>query len=311
MADDRLRFKDFVLECDSGELLHDGRRVALQPQPAKVLERLARRSGQVVPREELYELLWDDGRYVDRDLGLNQCVRQVRKALGDDAQEPRFIETVPRRGYRFLAPVEMEAKRADVRVEEPPPEGPKRAGGWRWAVAAALVALVAWSVIDRSAASGELPERLAVLPIQNLSGEAGYDALGRKLAEALASRSAGALAGHVEVAARSASRDLDYEALSAGEMGREAGARWLLKACFLETDDTLQASVQLIDASSETLAWSHERALDPDEWSQWTDEVVRALARRLQVPSEAGWASPARRGTQAAELNPVPAAVRP
>ncbi|HEV2851736.1 MAG TPA: transcriptional regulator [Thermoanaerobaculia bacterium] len=103
----RLRFDGFELRPDSGELLQEGSPVKLQPQPLKVLEILARRSGEVVTREEIRRFVWGDS-FVDFDASLNFCVKEIRRALVDSATAPRFIETLPRRGYRFLRPVQEE-----------------------------------------------------------------------------------------------------------------------------------------------------------------------------------------------------------
>src|SRR3954449_9669794 len=100
-----LRFDEFELRLDSGELRRDGVPVALQPQPAKVLELLAGRSGELVGREEIRQLVWGES-FVDFDASLNFCIKQIRRALEDSATSPSYIETVPRRGYRFLRPVE-------------------------------------------------------------------------------------------------------------------------------------------------------------------------------------------------------------
>ncbi|HVR08495.1 MAG TPA: winged helix-turn-helix domain-containing protein, partial [Thermoanaerobaculia bacterium] len=100
------RFEDFELRLDSGELLHAGAAVKLQPRPAKVLEILAGQAGMVVTREEIRRTVWGEETYVDFDLALNFCILQVRRALGDSAARPRFVATIPRRGYRFLAAVE-------------------------------------------------------------------------------------------------------------------------------------------------------------------------------------------------------------
>jgi DNA-binding winged helix-turn-helix (wHTH) protein/TolB-like protein len=100
----RLRFGAFELDPAAGELRRDGDLIRLQPQPFKVLELLVRRSGEVVTRVEIRDHLWHDT-LVDFDQGLNFCVRQLREALGDSADAPRFIETLQRRGYRFLLPV--------------------------------------------------------------------------------------------------------------------------------------------------------------------------------------------------------------
>ena len=100
-----LRFGAFELDGDAAELLRHGERVALPPQPLKVLALLVNKGGAVVTRGEIREQVWGVGTHVEFDQGLNFCIRQIREALGDDAGAPRFIETLPRRGYRFLMPV--------------------------------------------------------------------------------------------------------------------------------------------------------------------------------------------------------------
>jgi eukaryotic-like serine/threonine-protein kinase len=103
-----LRFGGFDLDQRSGELRKDGEIVKLPPQPFKVLALLARRSSQVVARNEIRQQIWTGETFVDFDQGLNFCIRQIREALGDNADAPRYIETLPRRGYRFLMPIEVE-----------------------------------------------------------------------------------------------------------------------------------------------------------------------------------------------------------
>lgn len=101
----RLRFDPFELDLAGGELRKGGQPIRLQPQPLKVLMLLAGRAGELVSREEIQKDVWPDDTFVDFDQGLNYCIRHIRAALGDTAGAPRFIETVPRRGYRFLAAV--------------------------------------------------------------------------------------------------------------------------------------------------------------------------------------------------------------
>src|SRR5262245_46464683 len=110
-----LRFGAFELHSAAGELRHQGDLVKLAPQPLKVLELLARRSGGVVTRAEIREHVWCGDTFVDFEQGLNFCVRQIREALGDTADAPRFIETLPRRGYRFLLPVKADGGPAPAR----------------------------------------------------------------------------------------------------------------------------------------------------------------------------------------------------
>src|SRR5436309_3020737 len=108
-----LRFDVFELDTAAGELRRQGDRVKLPPQPFRVLELLVRRGGEVLTRADIRERIWSDS-FVDFEQGLNFCIRQIREALGDTADAPRFIETLPRRGYRFLLP-----------VDTPPHVGPK------------------------------------------------------------------------------------------------------------------------------------------------------------------------------------------
>lgn len=98
-------FGNFEFDPDSGELRHDGAIVQLEPQPAKVLRILVERSGEVVPRAELRRRLWEDEHHVEADQGLYYCIRELRRALGESARDPRYIETLRRRGYRFLQSV--------------------------------------------------------------------------------------------------------------------------------------------------------------------------------------------------------------
>ena len=101
-----LRFGIFELEVDTGELRKSGRSVRLRPQAAKILVLLASRPGQLVTREELREKIWGSDTFVDFEHGLKLCIREVRAALDDDADTPRYVETLPKRGYRFIAPIQ-------------------------------------------------------------------------------------------------------------------------------------------------------------------------------------------------------------
>ena len=188
----RYRFGEFELLPASAELFRGGERVTLQHQPAELLALLAREAGRAVSREEIRKEIWGAETFVDADQGINYCVRQIRQALDDDAAEPRFVETVPRVGYRFLAPVVVEeelggAVRAPAADAGGPPPGEAAAAPAKprrrhsralrtGAVAAGLVAaaaavafLVASRVADDREASamapeGEAPRRPLVVP---------------------------------------------------------------------------------------------------------------------------------------------------
>ncbi len=110
-----VRFDSFVLCPESGELYKKAKPIAIQPQPFKVLTLLTHSPGRVVARATIQKELWDDDTFVDFDLGINHCIKQIRNALGDDAKAPRYIETVPRRGYRFVAEVVFEPAMTSAR----------------------------------------------------------------------------------------------------------------------------------------------------------------------------------------------------
>ena len=102
------RFGMFELDATNLELRKAGVALKIHPQPLRVLLLLAGRPGQVVTREEIQRCLWGDNTFVDFERGINFCVNQIRATLGDDAEKPRYVETLPRRGYRFIAPVKTE-----------------------------------------------------------------------------------------------------------------------------------------------------------------------------------------------------------
>jgi DNA-binding winged helix-turn-helix (wHTH) protein len=114
---DIVEFHEFEFDAETGELWKAGAAVKLQPQPAKILALLAGRPGQLVTRDEIRDRIWGKDTFVEFDQSLNFCIRQLRTALGDTADTPRYIETLPRRGYRFIAPV---ARRGPAGVGEPP-----------------------------------------------------------------------------------------------------------------------------------------------------------------------------------------------
>jgi DNA-binding winged helix-turn-helix (wHTH) protein len=116
-----LCFGEFELDLAAGELRRNGRRLKLQPQPFKLLVLLAKRAGALVSRDEIRGELWPEGTFVDFDQSVNFTVKQIRDVLRDVADRPLYIETVPRRGYRFIAPVETEG--AEPRRQATPISG--------------------------------------------------------------------------------------------------------------------------------------------------------------------------------------------
>jgi DNA-binding winged helix-turn-helix (wHTH) protein len=178
------RFGLFELDADSGELRKQGLKIRLPDQPLQILLLLLERPGQVVTREALRQRLWPADTFVDFDAGLNSAIKKLRDALGDPAENSRFVETLPRRGYRFIESLQPptvlppeETSADDVAV---PTGGGRPRWIWTSAVlATALVAVTAWLAVSawrqrQSPALAAVPvviRSVVVLPFENLSGD--------------------------------------------------------------------------------------------------------------------------------------------
>ena len=182
---ERARFGLFAFDAAAGVLTREGVPVRLQPQPARVLAILVAHAGEVVTRDALRREVWDDGTFVDFERGLNFCIAQIRSALGDSADAPRFIETLPRRGYRFVAPVERVAPAGTLlRGDFAPRPGRRRFTALvGFALVTAALVAGAWR-----AASVDRRVRIAVVPFDNETGMEEFDRIARGVADATVAR---------------------------------------------------------------------------------------------------------------------------
>ena len=179
------RFGVFELNLDSGELRRDGRLVRLQTQPARLLVFLVEHGGDVVTRDALRQALWGDDTFVDFDKGLNFAIGQVRTALGDSAESPRFIRTIPKRGYQFIAPLDRPS------VPAASGSAPPRTERRKWiarsvamaAAAAIVLAVASWAIQAR--ASARRAHTIAVLLFDNETGEASMDGFTQSLTDSV------------------------------------------------------------------------------------------------------------------------------
>jgi DNA-binding winged helix-turn-helix (wHTH) protein/TolB-like protein len=194
-VNDRVTFGLFELDPATGTLTRDRRPVRLQPQPARVLAILVERAGEVVTREELRAQIWNDGTHVDFERGLNFCIAQIRNALGDSAESPRFIETVPKRGYRFIAPVRSDGPPStQIKPIAPPApivlEPRRRQKSWvPIAAVAVLGAIVGVYAVNMWRAAGvDRRIRIAVVPFDNETGLDDFDRIARGVADATVAR---------------------------------------------------------------------------------------------------------------------------
>ncbi len=266
MGQELLHFEGFVLDPEREELTRDGELLPLPPQPTKVLALLASNAGRTVSREEIHRHVWGEA-HVDANLGLNSCIRKIRAQLGDDPNHPRFIRTLPRRGYRFVAPIKSGEARTDS-SETPNSRG----GGKRWAALAiassvATLLLISWLTEGaRQSVDDSLPiprtRIVAVLPFESLSPELVQDSFAIGLTEELIAR-----LGHVDpqrfavlaptTALQLGDADAD-PARTAAELGAThvlAGSlrgdptrlRWTLR--LTELDSGLQVAAESLDAA--------------------------------------------------------------
>src|SRR5687768_3086297 len=248
-------FDGWVLLREPLELLRDGKRSTLQELPLQILELLSSRPGQLVTREELVTHLWPKG-VVDFDAGINTAMRKLRAALGDDAAAPRYIETVPRRGYRFLVTPQREPAPA---VASTPVAATARRR-WPWALATACVAVaIAWSVIAlRGSSDPAAPVaqnyRLAVLPFENLSPDPANAFFADGMHEEVLSSLANV--ANLEVISRTTMMQYRRSPRAVAEIARELRITHLLEGTVRREGTLVRMTLQLIDARDDRHLWS-------------------------------------------------------
>jgi TolB-like protein/DNA-binding winged helix-turn-helix (wHTH) protein len=273
-----VRFGLFELDRHAGELRKDGVRVRLQEQPLRVLDALLAAPGEAVSRETLRHRLWPDDTFVDFDNGLNRAINRLRAALGDEADNPRFIETLERRGYRFIAPVGA--------PEEPQPPLPRRRTRWPAAAAAAavlatLIALVP-ALRRRASAVDRAPIRsLAVLPLANLTGDPAQDYFSDGMTDALITNLASLPA--LRVISRQSVMRFKGSEKPLPEIARELGVEGVVEGSVVRSGGRVRITAQLIHASTDRHLWaqSYERPLEDVLALQ--GEVSRAIAEQVRL----------------------------
>jgi DNA-binding winged helix-turn-helix (wHTH) protein/TolB-like protein len=175
-----IRFAGFEVDPDAGILRRDGIRVKLQDLPFRLLAILLQRPGVVITRDELRQSLWGAATYVDAEAGLNTAIAKLREALGDDAESPRFIETLPKRGYRFVGTLDS----LDVGARPASPIADRRS--WRtWWLAIAALLVVVLAAATYYAPRAATPITIAVVRFHNETGDAARDRLAESLTDAV------------------------------------------------------------------------------------------------------------------------------
>jgi TolB-like protein len=242
-----VRFESYELDVRSRELRRGDERIRLQAQPFEILVTMLQRPGDVVTREELVERLWPNGTFVDFERSLNAAVKRLRAALGDSAESPQFVETLPRRGYRFIASFER--------------DGRGSAGGRR--------------------------ERLAVLPFTQASCESTPRDFSDGLTDEIILQLGRLEALGVDVIARSSSLAFGGGGCLAREVGAGLRAEYLLEGSVRRQGTRARIAAWLVETSGETQLWTDvfDRCLT-DALSIQTDVAVRiASAVALEMSS--------------------------
>ncbi len=285
-----LVFGAFELHIRSGELLKEGRHIRLQPQPFRVLSLLASRAGQLVTREEIRQTIWGNETFVDFEQGLNFCINQIRAALGDDPETPRYIETLPRRGYRFLAPVEELRPAASRQAESSSRFGKHLAAGGRlWVAAVALaVILLSSAYLARQRfwrashpASGKT--MLAVLPFENLTGDTEQEYFSDGLTEEMITQLGRMHPERLAVIARTSA--MQYKRTNKGtqQIGRELGVDYILEGSVRRAGDHVRISAQLIQVRDQTHLWAESYERDLRDILALQADVARAITQQIQL----------------------------
>jgi TolB-like protein/DNA-binding winged helix-turn-helix (wHTH) protein/Tfp pilus assembly protein PilF len=285
-----IRFGEFELAPKIGELRRGGQAVRLQPQPFKVLALLVERAGQLVTREEIQQQVWEGETYVDFEHGLNFCIRQIRSALGDNAQSPIYVETLPRRGYRFIASVERIDCREQSEARPPGGAAPRPANSRTLVRAAALVAAtaliafayLAWQRAAPKAVPDDQKVMLAVLPFENLSTDAEKDYFSDGLTEEMIAQLGRLHPQRLGVIARTSAMTYKGEKKDVQQIGRELGVNFVLEGSVRREDDRVRITAQLIQVSDQTHLWAETYERSRTDALTVQSEVARRIARALE-----------------------------
>jgi TolB-like protein/DNA-binding winged helix-turn-helix (wHTH) protein/Flp pilus assembly protein TadD len=297
-----LRFGVFELDLQAGQLRKHGLRVRLQEQPFQVLAMLLDHHGEVVTREELQKKLWPVDTFVDFDHGLNKAINKIREALGDSAASPRFVETVSRRGYRFLADVKVaEAPiRGSGLGNQPQPRGEARELGdpaskpailkrlalspaWKISVfvlVLLLASMAAWKLYFSNRPPPVI-RSLAVLPLESLSGDASQDYFADGMTDELIS-DLGQISA-LRVISRTSVMVYKHARKPLPQIARELNVDAVVEGTVLRSGNRVRITAQLIEASTDKHLWSESYDGELRETLTLQNNVARAIADQIRI----------------------------
>ena len=283
---DVVHFGIFQLDLKARELHKAGVKVKLQEQPFRVLALLVDRAGQVVTREELQQKVWPTDAYVAFDQGLNNAIKKVRDALGDSADSPRFIETLARHGYRFVAPV-------GPLVQPHSEASPVQYGlGRHWkfgliglACASLLAALAYWASRGSTSHAGSAAEKviLAVLPFDNLSRDPDQEFFSDGLTEEMIAQLGKLNPERLTVISSGSVAKYKGSRVAANQIGGELHADYLVQGSVRRASDRVRITVQLIEVRDQTDLWTESYDRELRDMLTLQDSVARTIAHQIHV----------------------------
>jgi TolB-like protein/DNA-binding winged helix-turn-helix (wHTH) protein/Flp pilus assembly protein TadD len=282
---DPIRFGVFQLDLKTRELHKAGVKVKLQDQPFRVLAMLVEHAGQVVTREELQQKIWPTDVYVTFDQGLNNAIKKVRDALGDSADNPRFVETVARHGYRFVAPVSTLSGSFSERRPRFDLLALRRTALIGLIAACLLVALGYWAWHRPAIGDRRSSERavLAVLPFDNLSQDPDQEFFSDGLTEEMIAQLGKLNPKLLNVIARGSVVRYKGSSLTANQIGRELDANYLLQGSVRRESGRVRITVQLIQVRDQTDLWTESYDRELKDILALQDSVARTIADQIRI----------------------------
>jgi len=305
-----VRFGTFELNVRTGELVSvrtaaveaGSAKVQLRQQPSQILRILVERQGNIVTREEIRQILWPDDTVVEFDRSINVAMTILREALADDADHPKYIETLTGRGYRLIAPVEWQPSqtaaqgllepraetlpRIERQISEREPRAPKP---WRKAAvmgASAMILLfvgyLSWRHF-RGASPPRTKIMLAVLPFQNLTGDPNKEYLADGLTEEMISQLGRLNPEQLGVIARTSVMGYKHKDVRLDQIGRDLSVQYVLENSLRESGDHLRLTAQLIQVKDQTHLWSQDYDYLAKDILKIQDDVAKAVAREIRV----------------------------
>jgi TolB-like protein/DNA-binding winged helix-turn-helix (wHTH) protein len=306
------RFGVYQADFRAGELHKSGIKVKLTDQPFRLLAVLLERRGELVTRQELRERLWPSDEFGEFNDGLNTAINRLRVALDDSAENARFIETIPRRGYRFIAPVDFRADSAEpvpdfpaipkksdtenrptVQVSNASPAGAIHTwfGGGAMPLGAALVSVVLvaivamgiwWRMRERVTSAAEVRIRsIAVLPFENFSGDANQDFLAEGMTDELTTELA--QVGSLRVTSRSSVLAYGASHKPMRQIRDDLGVDAVVEGSVAREGQIVRVDAHLVETLDDRQIWAQSFTEDEQNILALEDDVARAVAERIEV----------------------------